>query len=113
MSARAGSGSHRPLIQPNSVSPLLDDSSNDAPHRSILRDPSSLSANDIGIKQVLNQNGGASEETFYQVEIENEELLRTTRRSDLASKNALLARRWQILLIGGIIIVSLCGGIGK
>ncbi len=91
---------------------LLSDNSQHSPNP-LLRDPTTLSANEIGFQKVLEQDGDVGEQTLYQIDIENEELLRVSKRSELANKNAFLTRRWQTALVSGLVILALAGGIGK
>ncbi|CAF2587610.1 unnamed protein product [Rotaria sp. Silwood2] len=111
MNVSSSSSFHRSILPQNSVSPLIDNDSSFI-NSSFFRDQSTLSANDIGFQKVLERDGEVPEETLYQVEIENESLLRTSRRSELASKNAFLTRRWQTALVSSLVIVALAGGIG-
>ncbi len=104
MSAPHSASSHRNLLARRNTNPL---------YNSIARDPSSLSTKDVGFSKVLDREGPASEQTVYQVDIENESLLRKTKRSELASKRACLTRRWQTALVVCLVLAALGGGIGK
>ena len=77
------------------------------------RDPSNVSANDVKFNKLLENNNDVTEETYYQVQIENETLGRKAQRSELASKNACLTRRWQTALTIGIVVTALAAGIGE
>jgi hypothetical protein len=107
MSAPHSASSHQQLLTRGNTNPL-----NNSPNM-LARDPTNLSTKDIGFKKVLDRKGPANEQTVYQVEIENESLLRTTKRSELASKQACLTRRWQTALVTGLVLVALAAAIGK
>ncbi len=105
MSAPHSASSNRNLLLPRrNTNPL---------YNSLARDPSSISTKDVGFSKVLDREGPASEQTVYQVDIENESLLRKTQRSELASKRACLTRRWQTALVVCLVLAALGGGIGK
>lgn len=78
-----------------------------------MRDPSGISTKDIGFPKLLENNAQVDDQTLMQVEFINNELLRKARRSELASKNAFLTRRWQTALVIGLVLLGLAGGIGK
>ena len=104
--------SRRPLIPPNSVHPS-DIGSGDPSARPFFRDASNLTTDDIRLPDLLDRDGDVGEQTLYQVEIVNEKLLRKSKRSQLASKNKCLTRRWQTALISTLLILGLAGGIGQ
>jgi hypothetical protein len=112
MSAPHSASSNRQLISRNNFSPTHNPTDYST-HGALLRDPTTISTNDIALPKVLEPDNNVGEETLYQVDIENESLLRKTHRSELASKNSLLTRRWQTALVAGIIILVLAGAIGK
>jgi hypothetical protein len=112
MSAPHSASSGRHLLSRNNVSPMPNGNEY-SNYGALLRDPTTISTNDIGLPKVLGQNTDVGEETLYQVDIENEGLLRQTQRSELASKNALLTRRWQTSLVSSLVLLVLAGGIGK
>jgi hypothetical protein len=78
-----------------------------------LRDPSTISTKDIQFPKLLENNSQVEEQTLVQVEFVNDDLLRKKFRSELASKNAFLTRRWQTTLVISLTIFSLAAGIGK
>ncbi len=78
-----------------------------------MRASSAISADDIQFRRLMENNNLVVEETIMQVEFENENLLRKAKRSQLASKNACLTRRWQTLLVISLALLGLGGGIGK
>ncbi len=78
-----------------------------------LRDPSAISAKDIQLPKLLQNGGEVEEQTVMQVEFVNDDLLRKKFRSELATKNKFLTKRWQTALVTSLIILALAGGIGK
>lgn len=79
----------------------------------ILRDPSTISANDIKFPKLLENDVHVDEQTLMQVEFINDKLLRKAHRSELASKNTCLTRRWQTALTISLVLLGLGIGIGK
>ena len=79
----------------------------------LMRDPTTASANDVTLNKVLAKNKEVNEETFLKVDLENPELVRAAKRSELASKRTCLTQRWQTALVAGIVLVVLAGAIGK
>jgi hypothetical protein len=112
MSAPHSASSNRALLHRNSVGPS---NNNDTGHvnGSYMRDPTTISTNDIGFPKLLEQNDDVGEQTLYQVEITNEDLFRKSNRSELANKSKFLTKRWQTALVATVIILALAGGIGK
>ena len=94
---------------------LLPSTDNPSPTNSnmMMRDPSNISASNLGLVQVLEDNDVAEENTVLQVEIVNEELLRLDKRTKLASKGSLLTHRWQTALVTGLIIGAFAVGMGS
>jgi len=82
-------------------------------NNSFMRDPSLVSTNDIQFPKLLQNNGQVEEQTLIQVQFVNDKLLRKAYRSELATKNTLLTRRWQISLAIGLVLLGLGIGIGK
>jgi len=82
-------------------------------NHSFMRDPSALSGNDIKFQQFVQNNDQVEEQTLMQVQFENENLLRKAKRSELASKNTCLTRRWQTALVISLVLLALGVGIGK
>jgi hypothetical protein len=82
-------------------------------NHSFMRDPSTISTSDIGLPKLLENGGQVEEQTLMQVELVNDNLLRKARRSELASKNKCLTRRWQTALVTSLVLLGLAGGIGK
>lgn len=103
------SASKRPLLTPTKVSPGDGTYQNGA----FFRDASSVSANDVALPKLLDQNGDVGEETVYEVQIVNENLSRKANRSQLASKSQFLTRRWQTALVASLTLLALAGGIGE
>ena len=112
MSVPNSASSRRPLLSPNKVAPA-NDGQGIVKNGAFFRDATSLSTNDIQYNSLLDKEGQATEETFYEVEISNPELSRKASRSELASKSQCLTRRWQTALVSTIILLALGGGIGK
>jgi hypothetical protein len=108
MSIPHSASSNRPLVSRGNTNPLYNN-----PQNSFARDISNISTKDIKFKKVLTKDTDVGEQTVYRVDIENETLLRTSNRSELASKNQCLTRRWQPALISTIVLLALAGGIGK
>ena len=107
--SRSASSQRQLITSPNRMA----SSDNFNRQNPLMRDPSTISAGDIGFPKVLESDADVGEQTVYQVEIENEELLRKDRRSELASKKTCLTRRWQTALVSSLVILALAGGIGK
>lgn len=78
----------------------------------IARDLTSVSTNDLQFQKVLAKDTDVGEETVYQVEITNDELMRKSRRSELASKKTFLTRVWKTALVTTLVLVALGAGIG-
>ena len=78
-----------------------------------MRPLSVASAEDVQFRKVMENNDQVVEETVMQVEFENESLLRKAKRSQLASKNACLTRRWQTALVVSLALLGLAAGVGK
>ncbi|CAF4086891.1 unnamed protein product [Rotaria socialis] len=112
MSGLHSAASHRTLVHPNAVSPTVDHNDPLFSQGALRRDPSTLSTNDIGFPKVLENDGDVQEQTVMQVEIENEPLMQQAKRSELASKNALLTQRWQTILVVTVVLTALAAGIG-
>ena len=91
-------------------SPNAFDPSNGQNH--LFKDPSTLSTNDLNFQKVVGKDNGVSEQTVYEVQIENPQLMRKTQRSELASKKSCLTRVWQTALVAGLVIAALGAGIG-
>lgn len=108
MSAAHSASSHRPLLSPNGVGPTPG-------HQNpfIERDPTAISTNDMKFNEMMDSNPKVTEQTFVQVEIDNPNLNRKVKRSELANKNALLTRRWQTAVVTALVIAVLAGAIGK
>ncbi|CAF4710672.1 unnamed protein product, partial [Rotaria socialis] len=111
MSGLHSAASHRTLVHPNAVSPTVDHNDPLFSQGALRRDPSTLSTNDIGFPKVLENDGDVQEQTVMQVEIENEPLMQQAKRSELASKNALLTQRWQTILVVTVVLTALAAGI--
>ena len=79
----------------------------------LMRDQSPISSSEIQFPKLLNNDPEVEEETLMQVEFVNENLLRKSHRSELATKKVCLTRRWQTALVTTILILALAGGIGK
>jgi hypothetical protein len=82
-------------------------------NHSFMRDPSALSGKEIQFQQFVQNNDQVEEQTLMQVQFENENLLRKAKRSELASKNTCLTRRWQTALVISLVLLALGVGIGK
>lgn len=80
---------------------------------SLMRNPSSLSTNDVKLPQLLADDGQVEEQTVMQVEVVNDALSRRTLRAELATKSTFLTTRWKFLLITCIFLVGIAAGIGK
>jgi hypothetical protein len=104
--------SNQQLISRNNTNPLINNEAYD-PRNPLMRDPTTLSTSDIKFPHVLEQDGDTGEQTLYQVDIVNENLLRKSQRSELASKKICLTRRWQTALVIASLLLALAGGIGK
>lgn len=111
MSAPHSASSHRSLLSRSNVVTPTGDNKSERNNR--IRDPAEISLDGLKYKEVIQQDGEASEEVIYQVDIENTELLRKERRSELAAKNQCLTRRWQTALTISLFLLALGGGIGK
>jgi hypothetical protein len=92
---------------------LIPPNDNSFINNSFIRDPSTISTNDINLPKLLENDGQVEEQTLMQVEIVNDKLLRKARRSELASKGILLTRRWQTALVTSLVFLGLGAGIGK
>ncbi len=94
---------------------LLSQSNRDGSitNHSFMRDPSALSGKEIQFQQFVQNNDQVEEQTLMQVQFENENLLRKAKRSELASKNTCLTRRWQTALVISLVLLALGVGIGK
>ncbi|CAF3008844.1 unnamed protein product [Rotaria socialis] len=78
----------------------------------MMRDLSSVSANDIQFPKVLANDDEVDEQTLMQVEVVNSDLVRKSLRSELASKSTFLTQRWQAALVAGSVLLALACGIG-
>lgn len=103
--------SQRHLLSPTRANSYHDPSNGQNPF--VTKDPTTLSTNDLQFQKVLAKDTDVGEETVYQVEIVNDELMRKARRSELAGKKALLTRVWQTALVSGLVVVALGAGIGN
>lgn len=108
MSGIHSASSRRALFSPNGVGPA-DEHQNPF----LQRDPTSISTNDVGLDKMMDNNPQVGEQTFVQVEIENANLNRKVKRSELANKSSFLTRRWQTALTVGLVVAALAGAIGK
>ena len=106
------SASKRPLLTPPKVGPA-DGAEGTFQNGAFFRDASSVSANDVALPKLLDQNGDVGEETIYEVQIVNENLSRKANRSELTSKSQFLTRRWQTALVTTVTLLALAGGIGE
>lgn len=108
MSGSHSASSRQALLPSNGVSP-------EPGHQNefLNRDPTSISTNDVGLNKMMDNNPQVGEQTFAQVEIENPNLNRKVKRSELANKNAFLTRRWQTALVSALVVAVLAGAIGK
>jgi len=112
MSVAHSDSSHRSLVSRSNTNSFNNNYDNN-PQNQFVRDISNISTRDIKFKKVLAKDTDVGEQTIYQVDIENESLLRKSSRSELASKNQCLTRRWQTALVSSLVILALAGGIGK
>lgn len=112
MSLPNSASSRRQLLSRNNTNPA-NNSNGFNEHNQFMRDASSASANQIGVQRILENDRNTGNQTVYRVDIENENLLRTSRRTELASKNQFLTKRWQTALVTGLIVATLGGAIGK
>jgi hypothetical protein len=104
-SSNSASSQQQLLIQNNNDGSFVNNS--------FMRDPSAISTNDIGVRKLLENDGQVEEQTLMQVEFSNDKLLRKAHRSELATKNTFLTRRWQTALTISLVLLGLGGGIGK
>lgn len=108
------SASKRPLLTPPKVGPADGAAAEGLfQNGAFFRDTSGLSANDIALPKLLDQNGNVTEETVYEVQIVNDNLSRKANRSQLAGKGQFLTRRWQTALVSTLTVLALAGGIGE
>jgi hypothetical protein len=107
------SASSNRLLMSRSNTNLLNNNRDSSARIPFIRDPSTISTDNIKFAKVLDDNKNVGEETLYQIDIVNENLLRKSYRSELASKNLLLTRRWQTAAVSSFIVIALAASIGK
>jgi hypothetical protein len=99
----------------SSQQPMLSENNNYGSYvnPAFMRAPSAVSTNDIGFPKLLENDAAVEEQTLMQVQVVNDDLQRKTSRSELASKNQCLTRRWQTALTISLVLLALAGAIGE